>query len=201
MPRLAIVFLFLSAGLVSATEPPSSPASTPEERNFFEQKVRPLLIEQCHKCHSGQAKKHKGGLLLDSRAGVLKGGDSGPAVVPGQLDKSLLIQAVRYQAEHLQMPPTKKLAPEQVAILETWVRHGAVFPDAVAAVAVKTGGIDLAQGRKFWSFQPPKTVNPPPVRDAKWPRQRIDTFILAELDKHQLGAVRRQPRGEPSFGG
>src|SRR5262249_51533256 len=88
-----------------------TPASTPsaEDLQFFESKVRPLLIERCQNCHSTKAKKHKGGLLLDSRAALLKGGDSGPAVEPGQPSKSLLIKAVRQTDSTLQMPPNGKL--------------------------------------------------------------------------------------------
>src|SRR3954470_11998011 len=84
-------------------------AQTPADHEFFEKKVRPLLAERCYQCHATTAKKLRGGLLLDSRAGLLKGGDSGPVVVAGEPEKSLLIQAVRYQTEQLQMPPSGKL--------------------------------------------------------------------------------------------
>src|SRR5437764_14566120 len=100
-------------------------AQTPADLEFFESKVRPLLVRGCHECHSTGAKKLKGKLLLDSRAGLLKGGISGPAVVPGDADKSLLIQAVRYVREDLQMPKSGKLPAKEIAILEEWVRRGA----------------------------------------------------------------------------
>src|ERR1041385_5218488 len=102
---------------------------TPKELEFFEQKIRPILSENCYKCHSQAAEKIKGGLLLDSRDGVLKGGDSGPAIVPGNPDKSLLIKAVRYTDKDLQMPPAEKqLASTQIADLEAWVKMGAPDP-------------------------------------------------------------------------
>lgn len=182
MPRFAIlIFGLLWGSHALALEPGNSP----EDRAFFEKKVRPLLIEHCYKCHSTQAKKRKGGLLLDSRDALVKGGDTGPALVPGQPDKSLLIRAVRYQDSHLQMPPAKRIAPNQVAVLEDWVRRGGLFPDATS-IAAKKGSIDLIQGRRFWSFQPPELVDPPRLMDARWPRNRIDTFVLAELVKHRL---------------
>jgi hypothetical protein len=94
----------------------------------------------------------------------MQGGDSGPAVVPGQPDKSLLIRAVRYQDEHFEMPPTGKLPAAEIALLEEWVRRGAPFP-AVAAIAAEQQTVNLAAGRKFWSFQPPRAHEPPPTRD------------------------------------
>src|SRR4051812_27878482 len=96
---------------------------------FFESKVRPLLVDTCFKCHSSSAEKLKGALRLDSRATALKGGESGdPAITPGKPDDSKIILAVRYEDEGLQMPPKKKLAPEQIATLETWVKMGAPYP-------------------------------------------------------------------------
>src|SRR2546422_8914503 len=111
---------------VSAAEAPKLSA---QETDFFESKIRPVLVDNCYKCHSQGAEKIKGGLLLDTRDGALKGGNTAPAVVPGNLDKSLLIQAVRYKDKDLQMPPNdKKLADTQIADLETWVKMGAPDP-------------------------------------------------------------------------
>jgi hypothetical protein len=153
--------------------------------DFFESKVRPLLIKRCHECHSTQAKKRKGKLSLDSREAILKGGVSGPAVVPGAPDKSLLIQAVRYSKEDLQMPRGGKLPASEIAVLEEWVRRGAVYPGP-AAKLVNEDGIDWAKGRVFWSFQTPKVIPLPKVRNEAWPRNRIDTFLLAEMEKREL---------------
>jgi hypothetical protein len=187
MRRQALLFLWLSFVSVplSAAEPAAVPVLSPEDRDFFEKKVRPLLVNECHKCHSGSAKKQRGGLLLDRRAAILKGGDTGPAVVAGQPDQSLLIQAVHYRDANLQMPPTGKLASHQLAVLEEWVRRGVPFPEAGPAVAARQG-IDLEKGRQFWSFQPPRIVPLPLIRQRDWPRQRLDWFVLAELEKHHL---------------
>jgi hypothetical protein len=163
---------------------PAADAPSAADTAFFEARVRPLLADRCYKCHSTQANKHKGGLQLDSRAGILKGGEGGPAVVPGDPDRSRLIQAVRQQGGSLKMPPGGKLPDMQIAVLEEWVRRGAPFPDGAAAAPKHT--IDLAEGRKFWSFQPPRPVPPPEVRDRAWPRRRLDAFVLAELEKHGL---------------
>jgi hypothetical protein len=179
--RQAAVLLLLAAcaAPIAAAEPPSAP-----DVSFFETKVRPLLAERCQRCHSTWAKKQKGGLLLDSRAGILKGGGRGPAIVPGQPDKSLLIQAVRYVNDSLQMPPGGRLPPNEVTVLEEWVRRGAPFPDAGPALARKA--VDLAEGRKLWSFQPPRLAPAPATRDSAWSQRRIDAFVLAEMAKHGL---------------
>ena len=95
---------------------------------FFESNIRPLLVERCYECHSVEAKKVKGGLLLDSRTGWAKGGENGPAIVPGKPAESLLIEAVLYADSDLQMPPKRKLEPEQVAALQEWIRMGAPDP-------------------------------------------------------------------------
>jgi hypothetical protein len=135
----------------------------------------------------------KGKLLLDSRAAILKGGVSGPAVTPGDIDKSLLIEAVRYGREDLQMPPKGKLTAAEIKVLEEWVRRGAVFPGT--STSVNESGIDWAKGRAFWSFQPPKHAATPTVANTAWPQKPIDAFILAELEKRNLapskGADRR----------
>src|SRR5947207_250783 len=102
---------------------------------FFEKQVRPLLAEHCHACHSAKANKARGGLTLDSREALLKGGDTGPAVVPGRPEQSLLVTAVHGTRPDLQMPPKGKLRPAQVAVFEKWVRDGAVYPGGATAAA------------------------------------------------------------------
>ncbi len=179
MQRLAIAIALLACWCTATT------AQTPTDLEFFESKVRPLLVNRCHECHSAKAKKVKGKLLLDSRTGILKGGYRGPAVVPGEPDKSLLIQAVRYAKEDLQMPKSGKLPAKEIATLEEWVRRGAIYPGPVVALA-NDAGIDWAKGRTFWSLQPPKQLPPPAVRDKNWPQRPIDAFILAELEKRNL---------------
>jgi hypothetical protein len=179
-PALAILFLACAAAPAAADEAPS-----PADVQFFESKVRPLLAERCQNCHSVKAKKQRGGLLLDSRAAMLKGGDTGPAVVPGHPDKSLLIKAVRHADPELTMPPTGKLPAPALAVLEEWVRRGAPYPGPAAVAAGHT--VNIAEGRKFWSFQPLRQAAPPAVRDGAWPRGRIDRFLLAEMEKRGLG--------------
>src|SRR5262249_41749309 len=165
---------------VAGVQPPAA-QPTPEDVAFFEAKVRPLLAERCHSCHSTKAGKQRGGLLLDSRAGLRKGGDSGPAGVPGPPEESLRLRAVRHQDASLQMPPKGKLPPREVAVLEEWVRRGAPFPGPEAGPFRPK--IDLAAGRRFWSFQPVRPCPPPATRDRSWARERLDSFVLAELEK------------------
>jgi hypothetical protein len=152
---------------------------------FFESKVRPLLIEHCYECHSAEAKKLRGGLYLDSRPGWQKGGDSGPAIVPGDLKASLLVHAIRYEDENTEMPPRQKLPQDAIDILEQWVALGAPDPRDENTASV-TAGINLDEGRKFWSFQPLSQPNVPEVRDNTWPHNEIDHFILHRLEEKNL---------------
>jgi hypothetical protein len=182
----AISGLVLGLALFSPAALRAAPADAPPAADtaFFEARVRPLLADRCYKCHSNQAKKQKGGLLLDSRAALLKGGDGGPAVLPGDPERSRLIQAVRQQGGPLKMPPGGKLPDTQVADLEEWVRWGAPFPEGAAAAPRRP--LDLAEGRKFWSFRPAREVPPPELRNRTWPQRRLDAFVLAELERHGL---------------
>jgi len=125
----------------------------PEGLAFFEKKIRPVLIDRCYSCHSAEAKKLKGELYVDSREGLLKGGELGPSVVPGDPDKSLLIKAIRYKDEDLKMPPKGKLSPEVVADFEAWVKRGAPDPRGKGATAAKRE-INIEAGKKYWAFQP-----------------------------------------------
>jgi hypothetical protein len=160
-------------------------ADSPGDVAFFEAKIRPLLHEHCFSCHSGQPKKQKGGLSLESRASLLKGGDSGPAILPTEPGKSLLIKAVHYQDATLQMPPKGKLPERELALLEEWVRRGAPYPGTSEKTENKTT-INLAEGRKFWSFQPVRQVALPGIKNKNWPRRSIDHFLLAEMEKRNL---------------
>jgi len=122
------------------------------QAEFFENKIRPLLVERCYECHSAE-KKQKGGLLLDTREGTLKGGDTGPAVVEGDASKSLLITAVKWTDKDLQMPPKKQLGAEEIAALEEWVKMGAPDPRGGARVLTKIEE-HLENSKQHWSFQP-----------------------------------------------
>ncbi|HIL24728.1 MAG TPA: hypothetical protein EYG19_04945, partial [Verrucomicrobia bacterium] len=113
---------------------------------FFEKKIRPVLVEHCYKCHSASSEKVKGGLLLDTREGIRKGGESGHAVVPKNLDESLLIEAIRYGDEDLEMPPKEKLPASVIADFEKWIRDGAVDPRRATHVVAKPDSIDIEAG-------------------------------------------------------
>ncbi len=159
--------------------------------DFFEKKIRPVLAEHCYQCHSTDAqakKKLKAALLLDSRAVLLKGGDSGPAVVPGKADQSLLIQALRYK-DDVRMPPKRRLPDEVIADFVTWVNMGAPAPEGAAPAAGKRRVIDIAEGRKFWAYQLPHSPALPVLKDTAWPASDIDRFILAGLESRGLKPV------------
>jgi Ca2+-binding EF-hand superfamily protein len=153
---------------------------------FFEKSIRPVLVSKCYGCHSAEAEKLRGGLLLDTRDGLRTGGDSGPAVVPGDPRKSLLIQALKGTDDAKPMPPKEKLSADVVADFEKWVRTGAPDPRTGKAAAKKAETIDIAKGKEHWAFQPPKKHAPPAVKDAAWPKSDIDRFVLAKLDEKGL---------------
>lgn len=182
--RQLVLLAMMTTCWASATAGEAPRPTSAADQQFFEAKVRPLLVERCHACHSTKSRKQRGGLLLDSRTGISRGGDSGPAIVPGEPEKSRLIQAIRYQDASLQMPPKRRLSRREVAILEEWVRRGAAMPED--SVAPARHAIDLAEARKFWSFQSPRMAAPPATRDRAWPQRPIDAFVLAELEKHGL---------------
>jgi hypothetical protein len=150
---------------------------------FFESNIRPLLVERCYECHSAEAKKVKGGLLLDSRTGWAKGGENGPAIVPGKPAESLLIKAVLYADSDLQMPPKRRLEPEQVAALQEWIRMGAPDP-RVDGPGAKAASVEKA--RKHWAFQQIARPAPPAVHQKSWPRNELDRFVLAGLERAGL---------------
>ena len=155
---------------------------------YFERHIRPLLIENCYTCHS-RDKKQKGSLVLDSRAGWVKGGDQGPVVVPGDPDASLLIRAVRYTNPDLQMPPDgKSLSKEAVAHLEAWVKMGAPDPRDGSTHEQTLAALpsDPVAGREHWAYRPLGASQPPAVKSSKWPRSPIDSFILAKLEAAKL---------------
>ncbi|MCC6419662.1 MAG: DUF1553 domain-containing protein [Gemmataceae bacterium] len=176
---------FLSLLLLAVASVGSSAADN-DGSVFFEKQIRPVLVEHCYECHSVETKKQRGGLHLDTRAALLKGGDSGPAIVPGKPNESLLIKAVRYTAPDMRMPPKKKLPAAVVADLEKWVALGAPDPRTGSGPKVAGNGWDLEKGKRFWSFQPPRQHSVPAVKDAAWPRGNIDRFLLASLESKGL---------------
>lgn len=150
---------------------------------LFEKSVRPVFVERCLECHGPD--DQQGGLQLDSRAGWSRGGDSGPAIVPGNVDGSLLIKAIRYKDTALEMPPDGRLPEHVVAAIEKWVEMGAPDPRE-GELAEREGGVSVEEGREFWSFQPIQSPPVPAVRKTDWPANEIDHFILAELESHGL---------------
>ncbi len=161
-------------------------AATPEQVEFFERRIRPVLTDQCYSCHSHSGEKLKANLFLDSREDALKGGDTGPAMIAGQPEKSLLIEAIRYGNPDLQMPPKKRLSPEQVADLTAWVQNGAPWPDEPPKTA-KRAGFDLQKRKsEHWCWQPVVASTPPQVSDSTWPRVGADRFILDRLTRAGL---------------
>jgi mono/diheme cytochrome c family protein len=163
-------------------------AEDPRAVEFFEKKIRPLFVAQCQECHGADAKKIKGGLRLTSRAEMLKGGESGPAVVPGNPAKSRLMNAVRHTADDLKMPPKGRLKDSEIADLEAWVKGGAIWPEAktTTAESPKPGRLFTDEQKQFWAFLPMREWPLPNVRDAAWPRSPIDTFILSKLEEKSL---------------
>ncbi len=179
----AAATLLLWAQGLPASENPS---------DFFEEHVRPLLAQNCFTCHTDSPQN---GLRLDSRESILKGGQSGPAILPGDPEASLLIQVVRRTHPRLKMPPGNPLSPDQVRHLETWVRTGAFWPEArdQAAKAKKENGHPYRitpEQRSFWSFQPIRKPATPETANSQWPRSAIDRFILARLESEGMQPVK-----------
>jgi cytochrome c553 len=158
---------------------------TPAQVEFFEKSVRPVLAANCFECHG--AEKHKGGLRLDSRPMMMEGGDTGPAIMPGNAKASLLIQAIHYK-DSPKMPPKGKMSDADIAILTEWIQQGALWPETTASIRPSAGKAFKisADDRAFWSFQPLARPTVPAVTNAKWTRNAIDHFILAELEAHNL---------------
>lgn len=156
--------------------------ATAEQLEFFEKNVRPLFAEHCYSCHSVKAEKLQAGLLMDSRAGLLRGGDSGEAIVPGDVDGSLLIEAVRY--ESYEMPPKGKLSQPEIETIERWVKMGSPWTEEAAptgeAAAPK---FDLQQRKTdHWVWQPIDSPPIPKVAGTTWLRDDIDRFVLSRLE-------------------
>ncbi len=177
VPLFAIAIATATLGVSADAPPPDTDA--------FESRVRPVLVRACGSCHTDAA---MGGLQLDSREHLLKGGKSGPAIIPGDPDHSNLIQAIRYTGAR-KMPPTGKLNEDEIASLEAWVKAGAVWPANLKPVAPLPYLITESQ-RNFWSFRPVANPAVPPVKDASWAKTEIDRFVLANLEANHLQPVR-----------
>jgi mono/diheme cytochrome c family protein len=152
-----------------------------EQRDFFENRIRPVLAQNCFACHTNS---RMGGLRLDSREGLMKGGNSGPAIAPGDPDKSLIITALRQNTE-LKMPKNGHLTPAQITDMTSWIKDGAVWPEQPAVTGAAGFSIRPDQ-RKFWSFQPVQKPSLPKTKDSAWPVNDIDRFVLAKLEQNGL---------------
>ncbi len=158
------------------------------EKQFFEAKIRPVLVKQCYGCHSSKSGKTKGGLALDTRDGLRTGGDSGHGVVAGDLDSSLIISAMKY--ESFEMPPKRQLPPKVIQDFERWVKMGAPDPRNGTSIVQNKSSIDFEAGRQFWAFQKPKKHALPEVTNSSWPKSDIDHFVLSKLESKNLDPVK-----------
>lgn len=176
--RFAIlVFVFLAAVPAHAGD-----AITPRGRAFFETRIRPVLVKQCYECHSAKAEKLGAKLLLDSRAGMLKGGESGPVLVAGRPEQSLIVQSLRWEHD-LEMPPDEPLSEATVRDFVRWIEMGAPDP--------RLGDVEAVSGKNYqegdlWSFEPVKNPAPPKVAASDWPRGAIDRFVLAQMEELEM---------------
>ena len=156
----------------------------PQHADFFEAKVRPILVEHCFKCHG--AEKQKAGLRLDSRAGILRGSDTGPVVVPGNPDESPLIDAIGHDAA-IKMPPKSKLSVQAIEDLTKWVQMGAPWPESGHNALSGSVTADTAPVAKHhWAFQPVANPLPPHVNANGWAQTSVDRFILSRLEAKGL---------------
>jgi cytochrome c553/mono/diheme cytochrome c family protein len=165
-------------------------AQKPSDANgeFFEMRIRPLLVNRCYACHT---EEHMGGLQLDTLEHALKGGKSGVVIKPGDPAHSLMVEALHYTNARLKMPPTGRLKDSEIADVETWIKNGALWPKVSkdAAPSAPAPYVITAEQRAFWSFRPITNPAPPAVRDKKWARSEIDRFILAKLEERNLRPV------------
>src|SRR5579885_3513866 len=171
MRLLFILYSATTLALAATSQPSDQPSA-----EFVEMKVRPVLAGKCYGCHT-DAKS--GGLQLDSREHILKGGNSGPAIIPGDPDHSLLIQALRQTHPRIKMPPGGKLPDDDINNIAAWIKAGAAWP---AGPAKPVSYVITDAQRNFWSFKPVVEPKPPVVHDAKWPHNDIDRFVLSKLE-------------------
>ena len=173
-PFLLVAIQATTTVAQTATQP------APEAVEFFEKQIRPVLVEHCYECHSATANELEGGLMLDNRAAMEKGGDNGKIVVVGKPDSSRLLTAIRYQDENLQMPPAGKLSDAVLADFEQWIRTGAIDPRDGPAPP-PPDSIE-ARAKKHWAFVPPTKAERPSIAHGSWPTTDIDYLVLARLE-------------------
>lgn len=180
---LLVTFFLLSASCLSAAEK----QPTQKQIQFFESKIRPMLIKHCYDCHGPD--EQESGLRVDTFKDIVKGGKAGALLVPGKPEQSILITAVNYQSADLQMPPEEKMSKQEIADLTTWVKIGAPYPNAdmsLLRVSKDKGKFDIKKEREFWSFQPVKKPAVPDVKDRAWVKNPIDQFVLHGLEQAKI---------------
>jgi len=169
------------ASLLSIVATARIAAAPADQMEFFEKRIRPILANECVECHG--EKKQKGGLRVDSRDALRRGGDTGPAVIPGDPEKSLLLASIKHLDPDLQMPEKKpKLDAEVIADFERWISTGAEDPREAAQSLVTDSAAVLARAKKLWAFQPLKQVSPPEVKDTAWSSRPVDRFLLHTME-------------------
>lgn len=193
--RTSMLLLGAIAWLCPAVDRPLQAEDDAQRLEFFETKIRPVLVKHCYECHSARAEasgKLKGGLRLDSKTAMLTGGESGAAVVPGKPDDGSLIGALKYDS--FQMPPKQKLPDSVVADFVKWIELGAIDPRVDDAPKTIKKGIDIQAGREHWSYRPLQPQATAAVKNEAWPSTQIDRFILAKLEEKQLTPSRDADR-------
>ncbi len=186
----AAITTLLACALPLLAQAQMSEGISPKQIEFFEKEVRPVLVEHCYKCHSKDGDKIKGGLLLDTRIGSRSGGDTGPAVVPHDLNESLLYVAVTYEDSSMEMPPKYKLKDSEVAVLKQWIEMGAPDPREAEkddnSPQNYTNTIDIEEGRNHWSYQVPTKPAAAIAENNDWARNSIDVLIQAGHAENDL---------------
>jgi cytochrome c553 len=157
-----------------------------DELKFFESKIRPVLIKECYGCHSVKTGATKGGLMVDTKEALLLGGDSGAAIVPGDLDESLLWSAINH--EDYNMPPGKMMSDKVIADFKTWIEMGAPDPRVIKITEIKSEITpeDVEKGREFWAFRKPISPAIPESKNERWAETDIDRLVLAKLEENEL---------------
>ena len=178
----------MAAVQLRAEEPATVKVDRAAQLQFFEARIRPVLIKHCYECHSAESETVKGGLRLDSALGWSRGGDSGPAIVPGKPEESSLLAALKFDG--VEMPPSGRLAGQIVSDFENWIAGGAVDPRREEpALAPSPAPHNQIAAKDLWSFQSVASVAIPEVKATEWPRTAIDHFVLARLEQSGLKPI------------
>jgi hypothetical protein len=189
-PPIGIKAALPMVWLLALSESMSAAAPDAAKVAFFESKIRPVLVEKCLSCHSAEAQqqgKLRAGLFLDTRDGLLKGGEQGPAIVPGEPERSLLLKAIAHGEKDLAMPKdAEKLTAQTIADFSRWIAEGAIDPRDGAPAKPAKRGMNVDEGRHLWSMIPPKMPSQPSVNNKDWPADPIDHFVLSQLENAEM---------------